>query len=148
MKKSKLLFSLLLISVSVNAFVLLSGFEPQSPCPEIATYASGVQISNTDAARCIDAYKASVDKDVVTGGIIAGQAIKQAFCAPGSNGLSYYLAQDPENTIANGGVFIVINGVNVVTDGSGTITSVTQTGNKLFSPNSWCPTNCVVLERE
>ena len=113
MKKSKLILTLFTLSLSVNAFFLLTGFEPQSQCPEIPTYGSSTSISNTEAQRCIDNYIANVPKDAVTGGVITGSSFKQAFCPDGTNGISYYLAQDPERNIANGDVFIVFTGVDV-----------------------------------
>jgi hypothetical protein len=145
MKTKHLLISLLSISMSINVFILMSSMNPSSDCPEINSYSNGAEISESDAQTYADTYKSRFPKSKSTGGIIAGNALENLFCTPGTNGLAYHLAIDPTGNIADGGVFLVLLGAKVILDNEGNITYSRRTGPQQFRTNNWCPPNCVAI---
>jgi len=146
MKIKNLLSTLLILSLSVNIMVYLTSMTPQQDCPELRSYTQGATVNTNAAREQIDAYANSVPEGSITGGIISGDAFKQLFCDPNTNGIAYHLATDPSGTIAPvGAVFIIIEGANVATDEKGGITSSTRTGTNLYTNNNWCPPNCVAI---
>jgi len=145
MKLKRLLLACLVVSVSANIVLFLGGMKPGGDCPDIASYGIPTPIGMEDARRTVDAYKASVEPEAVTGGVITGSTLHDLFCAPGTNGLAYHLAKDESGTIAGGGIFLVLEGVSVVAEGNN-ITSMQKTGTALFMPGNWCPPNCASVE--
>ncbi len=145
MKTKSLLALFLALSVSVNVIVFLSSFTPQSgECPEIPSYSNGIELSDSKAQDCAEAYRNSVPGNAITGGIISGNALKELFCAPGTNGIAYSLAIDPEKQIGgDDAVFVILTGIEVTMDSEGKIESTRRTGTKAYRTNNWCPPNCV-----
>jgi len=146
MKRSKLLAGGLVLSVAVNAFLLFSAFNPVvEDCPSnINSYTPGRTIPSADANKCVDNFQTNAPAGSLYGGIISGDAIKELLCPDNTNGIAYYFAQDPAGQIANGKVFLVLSGIHAEIVNN-RISQLGTTGNTLYMPNSWCPTNCATL---
>jgi hypothetical protein len=145
MKTKNLLSILLVLSVSINIMVYLTSMAPQDDCPELRSYTSGNEVSTNDAQSYIDAYQENAPGGVY-GGIISGDAIKNMFCDPNSNGIAYHLATDPSGTVAPvGAVFVIIEGAAVTLDNKGGVSSATRASARLYMNNNWCPPNCVAI---
>ncbi len=151
MKTKYLLASLLVASVSINAFVLLTGHKPApapAPAPaaecDLPSYSSPVVITYDDAVTFTNNYREQAGESPAEGGYITGDAIQTIFDGTGANALYYRYAVDNTGSVQDGKIFLVISGATVTYE-DGSITGATKTGTDLHTSNNWCPPNCAPL---
>jgi len=127
-------------STSTTAEILTGDSVSVPDCPDQAGYSPTVLILSPDEVHAgIEEFKSNHPGAIAYGGVFSRTSLDELLCITPTNGVGYYLLQDPSEHGKPGKIYIVLAGVNMpVSPGD----SVSRSSS-WYMPNNWCPPTCV-----
>lgn len=168
MKKSYFLWSLLVISVALNAYCFINCNKMSIKNTQLTTSVSNLSnplnlapllqpgfdptlriIPDADSLEIIQAFKSMRSNgETINGGIISLSVIDALRNIDGCNGISYRFARQTANHQYGlqdpNGLFIILQGVKVdYESGTRRIQRITSVSSPTYYGGYWCPTHCL-----